>query len=76
MQHRPSSLVANVGWSYPLRLFPMSTRSSITPFLRPVVLCTHAIYGHSDAGTSWEAYCEEAVQKKDFESVGENCPSA
>ena len=39
------------------------------------MLCTHAIYGHPDAGASWEVYCDEAAKKQGFEPVGENWPS-
>ena len=44
-------------------------------YRRPVVLCTHAIYGHPDAGASWEVYCDEAVKRQGFEPMGENWPS-
>ena len=41
----------------------------------PVVLCTQAIYGHPDAGASWEVHCDQAVKLVDFVPLGEEWPS-
>ena len=59
----------------PPEAIPDEYKKLYQSFRRPVVLCTHAIYGHPDAGTSWEVYCDEAVKKQGFEPVGENWPS-
>ena len=59
----------------PPEAIPDEYKKLYNSFRRPVVLCTHAIYGHPDAGTSWEVYCDEAVKKQGFEPMGENWPS-
>ena len=59
----------------PPEAIPDEYKKLYQSFRRPVVLCTHAIYGHPDAGTSWEVYCDEAVKKQGFEPMGENWPS-
>ena len=59
----------------PPEAIPDEHKKLYQSFRRPVVLCTHAIYGHPDAGTSWEVYCDEAVKKQGFEPMGENWPS-
>ena len=59
----------------PLKAIPDEYKKLCSSFKRPVELCTRAIYGHPDAGTSWEVCCDEAVKKKGFELTGEKWPS-
>ena len=65
-------LLGHKCWMETPEAIPDEYKKLYQSFRRPVVLCTHAIYGHPDAGTSWEVYCDESVKKQGFEPMGEN----
>ena len=44
-------------------------------YRRPVCRLVKALYGHPDAGTTWEQHCHAAVHKVGFKPLGDEWPS-